>query len=82
MIACFLWLEQIETATWEELAEMGQFPIMDKAIGEALEKLLHRTQKSNLKLEGASKNSQATHPGTASRSHDMAQLLHNTAQRR
>ena len=48
--ACFAWLEIIETSTWEDLADQGQFPLMDKAMGEGLETLLNRVQLSNLKL--------------------------------
>ena len=36
--AAFAWIEEIEVSSWDDLEPLGQFPQMDKAIGDALEK--------------------------------------------
>ena len=69
--ACFAWIEEIETSTWDQLATLGQFPLMDKAIGDALEKLITRTQASK-SLEGVRQIKQAAHQRTSNCTYDMA----------
>ena len=49
--ACFIWLEEIERITWEQLENICKFQLMDKAIGQALEKIITKTQRPDLTLE-------------------------------
>ena len=46
--ACYIWIKEMEHLTWDQLAEMGQFPIADRELGRALELILSKKLRSDL----------------------------------